>query len=58
MGKVYAPVRGKDVGCEVSIELGKLGISLECGGGNGGKHYKFFDRGACFFLLKLCTLYW
>lgn len=26
---------------EVPIELGKLGIVPECGGDNGGKHYKF-----------------
>lgn len=56
VGKVYAPVRGKDVGCEVPIELDKLGIILEGGGWNGGngRHYKFFERGACLFFMKLC----
>lgn len=47
MGRLYAPVRCKDIGCGVPIELGKLGTVPECGGadgGNGGKHHRFLEK--------------
>lgn len=44
--------------CEVPIELGKLGIVPECGGGNGGKHNKYFEMGSFFLCMKLlCTIH-
>lgn len=49
LGRVYAPVRGKNVVCEVAIGLCKLGIIRAGNGGNGGRYYKFFEKGGLFF---------